>query len=223
MMMHNVPVVVGSCVSVYVICLATATAQHQHGGPSREDPLPALCTVPPEPTAADGLCGQDGRQQASQPAGDVRDQASAAPPRHAGQGGTHEADVCSEGEEFDSRTKQPGSWIAPSNLLYSLPPVYPSLPPLCLCPSLPPLCLCPSFLPLCLYPSLPPLCLCPSFPPLCLCPSFPPLCLCPSQVKEKEAELKSAEQRLHEEFERLRRQNQEEKRQQDDKKRQLVS
>ena len=42
-------------------------------------------------------------------------------------------------------------------------------------------------------------------------------------MKEKEAELKSAEQRLHEEFERLRRQNQEEKRQQDDKKRQLVS
>lgn len=43
------------------------------------------------------------------------------------------------------------------------------------------------------------------------------------QVKDKEAELKSAEQKLHDEFERLRRQNAEEKRQLDDKKRQLVS
>lgn len=43
------------------------------------------------------------------------------------------------------------------------------------------------------------------------------------QVKDKEAELKSAEQQLHDEFERLRRQNAEEKRQLDDKKRQLVS
>lgn len=41
------------------------------------------------------------------------------------------------------------------------------------------------------------------------------------KVKEKEAELKSAEQKLHDEFERLRHQNQEEKRQQDDKRRQL--
>jgi septin family protein len=43
------------------------------------------------------------------------------------------------------------------------------------------------------------------------------------QVKDKESELKSAEQKLHDEFERLRRQNAEEKRQLDDKKRQLVS
>ena len=42
------------------------------------------------------------------------------------------------------------------------------------------------------------------------------------QVKDKESELKSAEQKLHDEFERLRRQNAEEKRQLDDKKRQLV-
>lgn len=41
------------------------------------------------------------------------------------------------------------------------------------------------------------------------------------KVKDKEAELKSAEQKLHDEFERLRRQNAEEKRQLDDKKRQL--
>ena len=41
-------------------------------------------------------------------------------------------------------------------------------------------------------------------------------------MKDKEAELKSAEQKLHDEFERLRRQNAEEKRQLDDKKRQLV-
>ena len=43
------------------------------------------------------------------------------------------------------------------------------------------------------------------------------------QVKEKEAELKAAEQRLHDEFEKLRTKNQEEKRLQDDKRRQLVS
>ena len=43
------------------------------------------------------------------------------------------------------------------------------------------------------------------------------------QVKDKEGELKSAEQKLHDEFERLRRQNSEEKRLLDDKKRQLVS
>lgn len=42
-------------------------------------------------------------------------------------------------------------------------------------------------------------------------------------MKEKEAELKAAEQRLHDEFEHLRSKNQEEKRLQDDKKRQLVS
>ena len=42
------------------------------------------------------------------------------------------------------------------------------------------------------------------------------------QVKDKEGELKAAEQKLHDEFERLRRQNSEEKRQLDDKKRQLV-
>ena len=42
-------------------------------------------------------------------------------------------------------------------------------------------------------------------------------------MKDKESELKQAEQRLHDEFERLRRQNAEEKRQLDDKKRQLVS
>lgn len=42
-------------------------------------------------------------------------------------------------------------------------------------------------------------------------------------MKDKESELKSAEQKLHDEFERLRRQNTEEKRQLDDKKRQLVS
>jgi len=41
-------------------------------------------------------------------------------------------------------------------------------------------------------------------------------------VKDKESELKAAEQKLHDEFERLRRQNAEEKRQLDDKKRQLV-
>jgi septin 6/8/11 len=41
------------------------------------------------------------------------------------------------------------------------------------------------------------------------------------KVKEKEAELKSAEQRLHDEFEKLRTKNQEEKRLQDDKRRQL--
>lgn len=41
-------------------------------------------------------------------------------------------------------------------------------------------------------------------------------------MKDKEAELKSAEQKLHDEFERLRRQNAEEKRQLDDKRRQLV-
>ena len=46
--------------------------------------------------------------------------------------------------------------------------------------------------------------------------------VCLPQVKDKEAELKSAEQKLHDEFERLRRQNAEEKRQLDDKKRQLV-
>ena len=42
-------------------------------------------------------------------------------------------------------------------------------------------------------------------------------------MKEKEAELKTAEQRLHDEFEKLRTKNQEEKRLQDDKRRQLVS
>lgn len=42
-------------------------------------------------------------------------------------------------------------------------------------------------------------------------------------MKEKEAQLKSAEQKLHDEFEKLRTRNQEEKRLQDDKKRQLVS
>ena len=41
-------------------------------------------------------------------------------------------------------------------------------------------------------------------------------------MKEKEAELKAAEQRLHDEFEKLRTKNQEEKRMQDDKRRQLV-
>ena len=41
-------------------------------------------------------------------------------------------------------------------------------------------------------------------------------------MKDKESELKAAEQKLHDEFERLRRQNAEEKRQLDDKKRQLV-
>jgi septin 6/8/11 len=41
------------------------------------------------------------------------------------------------------------------------------------------------------------------------------------KVKEKEAELKAAEQRLHDEFEKLRTKNQEEKRLQDDKRRQL--
>ena len=41
------------------------------------------------------------------------------------------------------------------------------------------------------------------------------------KVKDKEGELKAAEQKLHDEFERLRRQNSEEKRQLDDKKRQL--
>lgn len=51
----------------------------------------------------------------------------------------------------------------------------------------------------------------------------PPLSLCCVQVKDKEAELKSAEQRLHDEFERLRQQNAEEKRLIDDKKRQMVS
>ena len=48
------------------------------------------------------------------------------------------------------------------------------------------------------------------------------VCVIMVQVKDKEAELKSAEQKLHDEFERLRRQNAEEKRQLDDKKRQLV-
>ena len=49
------------------------------------------------------------------------------------------------------------------------------------------------------------------------------VCVCGRvQVKDKEAELKSAEQKLHDEFERLRRQNAEEKRLLDDKKRQLV-
>lgn len=43
------------------------------------------------------------------------------------------------------------------------------------------------------------------------------------QVKEKEAELKLAEQKLHEEFERLRRQHSEHKAALDDKKRVLVS
>ena len=43
------------------------------------------------------------------------------------------------------------------------------------------------------------------------------------QVKDKEGELKSAEQKLHEEFERLRRQNAEEKRELDTQKQQLVS
>ncbi len=42
-------------------------------------------------------------------------------------------------------------------------------------------------------------------------------------MKDKESELKGAEQKLHDEFERLRRQNAEEKRQLDDKKKQLVS
>jgi len=42
------------------------------------------------------------------------------------------------------------------------------------------------------------------------------------QVKDKESELKGAEQKLHDEFERMRRQNAEEKRQLDDKKKQLV-
>lgn len=42
-------------------------------------------------------------------------------------------------------------------------------------------------------------------------------------MKDKEGELKSAEQKLHEEFERLRRQNAEEKRELDTQKQQLVS
>lgn len=43
------------------------------------------------------------------------------------------------------------------------------------------------------------------------------------KVKDKEAELKSAEQKLHDEFERLRRQQAEEKGELDNKKRNLVS
>lgn len=43
------------------------------------------------------------------------------------------------------------------------------------------------------------------------------------KVKDKESELKSAEQKLHDEFERLRRQQAEEKGDLDNKKRNLVS
>ena len=43
-----------------------------------------------------------------------------------------------------------------------------------------------------------------------------------SQVKDKESDLKAAEQKLHDEFERLRRQNAEEKRELDSQKTQLV-
>ena len=59
-----------------------------------------------------------------------------------------------------------------------------------------------------------------------LLPSLPPSSLPPSslfQVKDKEAELKNAEQKLHDEFERLRRRNTEEKRELEDQKRVLVS
>ena len=93
-------------------------------------------------------------------------------------------------------------------------------------PSLPPSSSLPSSLSSPSLPSSLPL------PPSLLLPLPPslPLPLPPSlflavceQVKEKEAELKSAEQRLHDEFEKLRTKNQEEKRLQDDKKRQLVS
>ena len=51
-------------------------------------------------------------------------------------------------------------------------------------------------------------------------PSHPPHVV--DQVKEKEGELKSSEQKLHDEFEKLRTKNQDEKRIQDDKRRQLV-
>ena len=43
------------------------------------------------------------------------------------------------------------------------------------------------------------------------------------QVKEKEGELKAAEQRLHDEFERLRKQHNDEKKTLEDKRRELVS
>ena len=43
------------------------------------------------------------------------------------------------------------------------------------------------------------------------------------KVKEKESELKSAEQKLHDEFERLRKHHNEEKKKTDDRRRELVS
>ena len=47
--------------------------------------------------------------------------------------------------------------------------------------------------------------------------------VCCVQVKEKEGELKAAEQRLHDEFERLRKQHNDEKKSLEDKRRELVS
>ena len=56
------------------------------------------------------------------------------------------------------------------------------------------------------------------------CSSYvsPPSPNSPLQVKDKEGDLKSAEQKLHDEFERLRRQNAEEKRELDTQKNKLV-